>query len=125
MWFFKNFTIYQGKYFAAYFHAECSSKSAVYEYYRKCDMPTRANLLYLVKRMADHGAIFDQNKFRLESKQHKIYAFKAKKERFFCFFKKDKVIIIASAYRKRSQRVDRRALRKAINIQKLYFKNEG
>ena len=83
-------------------------------------MATRANLLYLVKRLADYGRIYDLSKFRIENKKYKIYAFKAKSERFFCFFLENKLIIITSAYRKRGQRVNRKELRKAIKIRELY-----
>lgn len=118
---FDNFLIYKGDHYFVYFHAENSSLSNVYEYYQKCDMPTRANLLYLVKRLADHGRIYDTTKFRIENKQNKIYALKARQHRFFCFFAENKLIIITSAYRKQGQKVDRNELRRAIRIQELYY----
>jgi hypothetical protein len=117
---FDNFLVYKGTHHSVYFHAENARSSDVYEYYKRCDMPTRANLLYLVKRLADHGRIYDLSKFRIENKRHKIYAFKAKGERFFCFFWENKLIIITSAYRKRGQKADRKDLRKAIQVRELY-----
>jgi len=115
-----NFLVYKGAHYSIYFHAENAESSEVYEYYKKCDMPTRANLLYLAQRLADHSRIYDITKFRLENQKHKIYAFKAKHHRFFCFFMENKLIIITSAYRKHGQKVDRKELWKAIKIQELY-----
>lgn len=116
-----NFLIYKGIYYSVYFHADKTSLSDVYEYYKKCDASTRANLLYLVKRLSEHGQIYDASKFRIENKKYKIYAFKAKKQRFFCFFKENKIIIITSAYRKSGQKVSEKELRKAIKIQESYL----
>ncbi len=69
------FLVYDGKHYSVYFHANSSTLSEVFEYYEKCDMPTRANLLYLVQRIVDHGQIYDTTKFRIENKKNKIYAF--------------------------------------------------
>lgn len=78
--------VYKGDYFKVYFHAEGKDVSETYEYFEKCDSVTQASLLFLVKRIADKGRIYDETKFRIEDKENKIYAFKPKKERFFCFF---------------------------------------
>lgn len=118
---YKQFLIYSGKYYAVYFHAQTKTKSDVYEYFKKCDDSTRANLLFLVKRLSDTGKIFDRTKFRLEDDSNKIYAFKPKKERFFCFFMVGKKIIITSAYRKKAQKLDTRELNRSIKIKNMYF----
>ena len=118
--FYKNFLIYKGKHYSVCFHSDDESLSDVYEYYKKCDDVTRASFLFLVKRIADSGHIFDITKFRIEDKAHKIYAFKPKKERFFCFFFKGKQIIVTSAYKKKSQKLDKKELRIAINIKEQY-----
>ena len=60
--------------------------------------------------------------FYAENKANKIYCFKPKKERFFCFFFIGKKIIITSAYRKKRQKLDKRELKKAIDIRNQYLK---
>jgi hypothetical protein len=115
------FLIYAGQYFSVYFHAEGKDRSQVYDYFEACDDATQATLLYLAKRMADHGRIYDQTKFNIESREHKIYAFKAKNDRFFCFFFAGRKIIVTSAYRKQRQKLDRQELQKAITIQQMYL----
>jgi hypothetical protein len=117
----EGFLIYSGVEFEVFFHAESEGSSRVYEYYRNCDEVTRASLLYLIQRLADLGKIYDETKFRIENRQHKIYCFKPRQERFFCFFFRDQQIIITSGYTKKRQKMDHRELKKAIVIKKQYL----
>ncbi len=119
--FYKDFLIYHGTYYTVYFHAEEKSVSSVHDYFEQCDNVTQASLLFLVKRLAEIGRIYDDTKFRIEDKTHKIYAFKAQQERFFCFFFIEKTIIVTSAYRKKKQKLDIRALKTAIEIRRKYI----
>ena len=105
-----------------YFHAEEKTASKVYGYFERCEPITQASLLFLIKRIADTRIIYDKTKFRIEDKKNKIYAFKPKQERFFCFFFSGKTIIITSAYRKKRQKLDRRELAKANKIRDQYLK---
>ncbi|MFH1305086.1 MAG: type II toxin-antitoxin system RelE/ParE family toxin [Candidatus Omnitrophota bacterium] len=115
-----KFLLYEGNRYSIYFHAEGANASEVYDYFENCDNVTQASLLYLAKRMGDVGKIYDTTKFRLEDKENKIYAFKPKNERFFCFFFVGKKIVITSAYRKEKQKLDKKALRKAVEIRNKY-----
>jgi len=119
--YYENFLVYGGKYYAVYFHAEGKDSSSVSEYYKSCDDVIRASLLHLVKTIADIGCIYDETKFRIEDKQNKIYCFKPKVERFFCFFFTGRKIIVTSAYTKKKQKLDRHELKKAIQIRREYF----
>lgn len=118
--YYENFLVCSGQRYSVYFHGETDGSSKVYNYYKDCDDLTRASLLYLVKRLADIGNIFDETKFRIEDKQHKIYCFKPKKERFFCFFFIGQKIIITSGHTKKKQKLDRNELKKAIQIREEY-----
>jgi hypothetical protein len=118
---YEDFLVYSGECYAVYFHAEVKGSSSVNEYYRSCDDVIRASLLYLIKRMCDMGHIYDQGKFRIEDRKNKIYCFKPKSERFFCFFFTGKRIIITSAHTKKRQKLDRGELGKAIKIRKEYL----
>lgn len=120
--YYKNFLVYKGEHYSVYFHGEEETSSKVYDYFAKCDAVTQASLLFLIKRIADIGTIYDKTKFRIEDKENKIYAFKPRKERFFCFFFLEKTIIITSSYRKKRQKLDRGELRKAIEIRNQYIK---
>ena len=116
-----RFLLYEGTCYSVHFHAEKALSSEVYEYFEKCDVVTQASLLYLAKRMGDVGRIYDTTKFRMEDKENKIYAFKPKQERFFCFFFIGKKIVITSAYRKKRQKLDKRELKKAVEIRRKYI----
>ncbi|MFH1846616.1 MAG: type II toxin-antitoxin system RelE/ParE family toxin [Candidatus Omnitrophota bacterium] len=119
---YEKFLLYEGMQYLIYFHAESVTSSAVNDYFEKCAYKTQASLLFLAKRMGDAGKIYDTTKFRLEDKENKIYAFKPRKERFFCFFFIGRKIVITSAYRKRRQKLDKKELKKAIKIRKKYMK---
>jgi hypothetical protein len=116
----ENFLVYAGEHYSVFFHAETPEFSSVCDYYKDCDDATRASLLNLVKRISDTGYIYDDTKFRIEDKQHKIYCFKPRKDRFFCFFFTGKKIIITSGHPKKKQKLDRRELEKAIRIRSQY-----
>lgn len=119
--YYEGFLIYSGEHYSAYFHAEAKDSSSVYDYFEDCDDVTQASLLFLVKRMGDIGHIYDTTKFRIEDRENKIYCFKPRKERFFCFFFTGKRIIITSAHTKKKQKLDRNELRRAIQIRNEYF----
>jgi hypothetical protein len=121
----ENFLVYKGAHFSVYFHAETADSSSVHDYFESCDAVTQASLLFLVKTIADTGRIYDETKFRIEDRQNKIYCFKSREERFFCFFLAGKKIIIASAYTKKRQKLDHGELRKAIRIRKEYLNSSG
>ena len=118
----ENFLVYKGEYFAVYFHAETEASSSVYDYFESCDEVTQASLLFLAKTIADTGRIYDETKFRIEDKQNKIYCFKPREERFFCFFLAGRKMNITSAYTKKKQKLDRAELKKAIQIRREYLK---
>jgi hypothetical protein len=119
--FYENFLVRGGEHYSVYFHAELKDSSAVHDYFEACDDVTQASLLYLAKRMCDIGHIYDTEKFRIEDRENKIYCFKPRSERFFCFFFTGKKIIITSAYTKKGQKLDRGELKKAIQIRNGYF----
>ena len=119
--YYENFLVYKGGYYAVYFHAETEISSSVYEYFESCDDVIQASLLFLVKTIADNGCIYDERKFRIEDRQNKIYCFKPREERFFCFFFTGRKIIITSAYTKKRQKLARNKLKKAIQIRREYL----
>lgn len=119
--YYENFLVYRGEHYEVYFHAETKSSSGAHDYFESCDNVTQASLLFLVKTMADVGHIYNETKFRIEDKGNKIYCFKPRDERFFCFFFTGRKIIITSAYTKKRQKLDLSELRKAIQIRKEYF----
>jgi len=118
---YKNFLVYSGPRYSVYFHAEANNSSEVYSYFKNCGDVTQASLLHLAKVMGEEGRIYDETRFRNEDKKNKIYCFKPKQERFFCFFLAGRKIVISSAYTKKQQKLDRKELKKAVQIRKQYI----
>ncbi len=118
--YYENFPVRSGERYAVFFHAETDGFSSVREYFESCDHATQASLLHLARRISDAGSIYDETKFRIEDRKNKIYCFKPKSERFFCFFFMGTKIIITSGYTKKKQKLDRRELEKAIRIKEQY-----
>ena len=119
--YYEDFLVYSGEHYSVYFHAGAKGLSDVNDYFEACEEVAQASLLFLVKRMADIGHIYDDTKFRIEDRRNKIYCFKPKRERFFCFFFTGKKIVITSAHTKKKQKLDRGELNKAIQIRRQYF----
>jgi len=116
----EKFLLYSGQHYSVFFHAETNQFSSVHDYFEGCDYQTQSSLLFFAKVISNTGRLYDDTKFRIEDKKNKIYCFKPRGERFFCFFFTGKKIIITSAHPKKKQKLDRRELEKAINIKKQY-----
>jgi len=106
-----------------YFNAKGSSQAL--EYYQSLSVDERIGVLKLFKRMGDHGEIKNKSKFRFEG--DKLYAFKPQPDRFLCFFYDGKRIIVASAFRKKQQKLPAREKDKALKAHADYISrmNEG
>lgn len=78
-------------------------------------------LAAFVKLIADEGMLYDEQKFRIVDRKEKIYEFKPGGYRFFNFFYTGGKIIITNGYAKKSQKVDRKALKQAIRLKKDYI----
>jgi phage-related protein len=80
---------------------------------------------YLFRRIADNGKINDKTKFNNEG--DKIFAFKPQPYRFLSFFVKDKKIIIANAFIKKTNKLPKNEKIKALKNMKEYIirTNEG
>ncbi|MFH1856256.1 MAG: type II toxin-antitoxin system RelE/ParE family toxin [Candidatus Omnitrophota bacterium] len=77
-------------------------------------------LAAFVKLIADEGTLYDEQKFRIVDRNEKIYEFKPGGYRFFNFFFTGRKIIITNGYAKKSQKLDKKALKKAMNFKKDY-----
>ena len=78
-------------------------------------------LTVFVKLIADGGVLYDQQKFRIVDQKEKLYEFKPDRYRFFNFFYTGRKIIVTNGYLKKSQKVDKKALKRAIRLRKDYI----
>lgn len=116
----EDYIFYQGEKFQIEFYFDGRGEIPAKQYYDSASRSVRLKFLALVKRMAEHGKIYDETKFRIVDKNKKIYEFKPKAERFFNFFCKGKKIIITNAYPKKGQKVNQQELDRAIDLKKDY-----
>lgn len=122
----EEYVLYQGEKFQIEFYFTHKGELPAKDYFDSLDRLHQVKLLVLVKYIAEEGRLFDETKFRLVCKNEKIYEFKPLDERFFNFFYEGQKIIVTNAYRKKGQKVDPRALAKAINMKKDYeFRVQG
>ena len=122
----EDYVFYQGEKFQVEFYFTEKGELPAKEYFESLERQVQIKLLALVKYMAEEGRLFDETKFRPVDKKEKIYEFKPFAERFFNFFYEGQKVIITNAYRKKGQKVDLRALARAINSKKDYeFRVKG
>ena len=95
--------IYRGPYFSIEWFYDEKGYSQPYEYFLKSSTGQKRKFLLLVKKLGDFGKIIDKTKFRNEG--DKIYAFKPQPDRYLCFFKTGKKIIVTNAFRKKGDKL--------------------
>ncbi len=123
---YEDYIFYCGEKFQVEFYFTEKGILPAKEYFDASERQVKIKLLALVKYIADNGRLFDETKFRLVDRKEKIYEFKPMAERFFSFFYDGGRIIITNAYQKKSQKVDRRELARAISFKGDYeFRVKG
>lgn len=108
-----NYIAYEGNEYTIEWYFDAKQQSEALDYYNSLNKDERIQLLKLLKRMGDSGAIKDITKFRNEG--DKIYAFKPQPDRFLCFFYEGKKIIITNGYRKKQQKLPIKEKENALN----------
>jgi hypothetical protein len=77
----------------------------------------------LAKRMGDFGKIFDKTKFRNEGDG--IFAFKPQPDRYLSFFTDDKKIIVATGFRKKSDKLPKTEKALALKLRHDYYERKS
>ena len=104
----------KGPCFAIVWGVAANGKCQAKTYYEALEVAERAKALALFKRLADHGKIFDETKFRQETKN--LFAFKPQPRRFFCFFVKGRRVIVVSAYHKQGDKAPPQEITRAEKL---------
>lgn len=115
----KEYIAYEGVNFTIEWYYNIKGESQSFSYFDKLSSKMQDKLMYLFKRIGDHGKISDKTKFRHEGDQ--IYAFKPQPERFLSFFLKGKKIIITNAFYKKSHKIPVQEKLTAIECRKDYL----
>lgn len=115
-----NCTAYIGNFFTIEWYFDEKGKSHSYEYYEGLSDLQKRKLLVLFKQIGDFGKIHDITKFNFEGDS--IFAFKPQPDRFLSFFVKDKKIIVANGFHKKTQKLPADEKTKAIKYRNDYLK---
>lgn len=115
----KECIIYKGQFFQIEWYYTEKGESQPYDYYKACDVVQQRKFLMLCQRMGDFGKILDITKFRSEGDD--LYTFKPQPDRYLCFFKKGKKIIVTNAYLKKGDKLPKSEKLIAINCRKDYL----
>jgi len=110
-----------GKKFQVEFYFSENGKMPVKEFLISSnDQKAAVKLAALAQLIADTAVLYDEKKFRIVERRHKIYEFKVLAYRFFSFFSSGGKVIITNGYRKCSKKVNRQELSRAIGSKKDY-----
>ena len=111
---------YRGSIFNIEWFYDTKGNSQSYDYYCDLSNKQKRKILLLFKRIGDFGKINDKTKFRYEGDN--IFAFKPQPDRFLSFFVEGKKIIVAIAFKKKSQKLPKNEKEKAISCRYDYLK---
>src|SRR4030067_3831695 len=109
-----NCTAYIGSFFTIEWYFNEKGDSQAFNYYEEISDSQKRKVLLLFKRIGDYGKIHDITKFRYEGDN--IFALKPQPDRFLSFFVKERKIIIATGFRKKSQKLPSNEKTKAIKF---------
>jgi len=115
----QKFIAYEGVKFSIEWYSDDRGKSEVLDYYADLPETRKDKILYLFRLIGDIGKIFNKEKFRYEGEQ--IYTFKPSSDRFLCFFFDGSKVIVTNAYEKKTSKMPRRELEKALKIKADYI----
>jgi hypothetical protein len=114
------YIFYRGRRFQVEFYYSLEGRLPAKEYLEAAGLQLQVKLAVLVKYIAEEGRLFDITKFRIVDQAERMYEFKPLEHRFFNFFSSGRRIIITNAYRKQSQKLDKKELAKAVRMKRDY-----
>lgn len=109
---------YKGAVFAIEWYFNARGRSLALEYFESLSFERQKRTFFLFRWLCDVGKIFNEEKFRYEGEA--IYAFKPAPDRFLCFFFEGSRVIVTNAYEKKSAKMPRAELLKAVAAKKDY-----
>lgn len=116
----ETFIAYRGKKLTLEWYFDAQEKSEALEYFKNLTRDRQKKIIHLFFLLGDIGKIFNEEKFRNEGDQ--IYAMKASKDRFLCFFFDGSKLIITNAYEKKTAKMPQREKLRALKSKADYAK---
>jgi phage-related protein len=116
----KSYTAFKGIKFSIEWYVDHRGYSQPFEYFEKSSKLQQDKTLALFEFMANHGRIFNREKFNNEGDD--IYAFKINQDRYICFFFKGGKIVVTNAFIKKSQKMPSKEKERALRALDDYIK---
>lgn len=110
--------VYKGQCYTVEWFYDSIGYSQPFEYFVSTSQAQKRKFIVLVKRIAEFGKIMDITKFRNEGDG--IYVFKPKPDRYLCFFRKGKKIIITNGFCKRTDKLPKNEKEKSMKAKEIY-----
>jgi phage-related protein len=97
-----------------------AGKCQVQGFIDELDKQDQKKVVALVKRLADHGMLANEQKFH-KLKGLDLWELKSFQVRIFCFFDAGRIVILTHGFSKKSNETPKEEIAKAIKLQKEYF----
>lgn len=118
----EEYVFYRGKKLQVEFYFTDEGRMPAKEFLDKIPDPKiKAKLMTYAKLIAEVGALYDENKYRMVERKQRIYEFKPMAYRFFNIFFIGGKLIITNGYMKKSRKTSRQELDYAIRIKNDYL----
>lgn len=114
----RELVAYVGPAFTIEWYYDARGRSQALEFFEALCEDRQDDALMLFKRMGDIGRIFDESKFRNEG--DKIFAFKPQPDRYLCFFREGRKIIVTNAFTKKAQKLPPGEKERALRARQEY-----
>lgn len=112
--------IYEGEKFTVEVAARSNGAMPAYDFMNKLPDRDQTKVMAIVTRLADIGHIRNKEKFKCIG--NNLYEIKSFQIRIFCCFAKGRLIILISGYIKKSNKLKKTEINKALQIKDEYNK---
>ena len=119
--------IYEGEIFRIEAYINKSNETLSIDWLEKQSEKCQSKFAVLFDRLANHGKIYNENKFKHLEGSNQIFEFKVNNTRVFSFFFFGKRVILTHGFIKKSRKTPKREIKRAENFKKEFeqrIKNE-
>jgi len=114
----KKFVAHKGSEVTIEWYFNEQGKSSAFKYFEKLPKIRKKKIIHLWHLLGGGVPRLNKEKFRYEG--HQIYAIKASKDRFLCFFFDGSKIVMTNAYEKKSAKMPQKEKDKAVDAKRDY-----
>lgn len=110
--------VHEGEIFKIEAYTSESGKNLTIDWLESLSEQDQAKFATLFVRLADHGKIYNEQKFKHLTGTDQLFEFKAGSGRVISFFFTGKVVILTHGFTKKSQKTPKKEIERAEKIKK-------